>query len=164
MSKTAVKHPRRVHTTGVDTGVVHPPAGNPRRFQRNHQQANSSPPRTTSPDSRRAEVSPEAIGNPLLRAIDNKMISIARGSRFDIRDIRTSYKKSALKPPFPSINQDSKLTIRLRNPQTKPRPPLKHIRQKPPLLLLIPEIDNRWSSNRISTSKRPDHAQVATAR
>jgi hypothetical protein len=86
------------------------------------------------------------------------MIPVARGRRFDIRDIRASYKKSALKPPFPSINQDSNLTIRLRNPQTKPNIPPRNPRQPPTSLLGRPKPRNWRTPNPITTAEAPSNA------
>lgn len=42
--------------------------------------------------------------------------------------------------------------------------PLQHTRQKPPLLLLVAEVDNRRTADRVAASQSPNHTQVSTAR
>lgn len=52
-------------------------------------------------------------------------------------------------------------TVRLRDPEAKPRPALQHVRQKPSLLLLVPKVHHRRATNRVSAPKRPDHPQIS---
>lgn len=82
--------PKEFRTTGIDARVVHPLASNSRSFQRNHKQADSTFARSSSPDSSRAVIGPDAVGDPFLRSIHNVVIPLSRHSGLDICNIRPS--------------------------------------------------------------------------
>lgn len=82
-------------TTRIDTRVEHSSASHPFSRQGNNKQADARPAGTTRPHRSRAIISPESIGNPLLRSIDNVMIAPALGRGLDIRDIGASCNKTS---------------------------------------------------------------------
>ncbi len=85
--------------------------------------------------------------------------------------MRNTYSRS---PPVPNpwgwgapssitTGRKKRLTIRLGNTQTKPHLPLRHIRQKSLLLLLISPVDDRRNANPIPSSQSPHHAGIPYA-
>lgn len=57
--------------------------------------------------------------------------------------------------------QPGKRTVRFRHSETESGIPLQHVRKESSLLLLVAEVDNWWSANRVTTSQCPDDTQVA---
>ena len=96
-------------TTSIHSRIMHPLTSNPRCFQGDDQQADTPFARPSGPNSSRAIISPDTIGNPLLRAIDYIMISLPLRSGLNIRNVRPSYMKSLQVSTAPKRNASNRL-------------------------------------------------------
>lgn len=78
-------------TTGIDTRVEHSFSSHARSGQGNHKETDSRSTGTACSDSSRTIVRPEAIRDPLLRTIDDIVITVARSSGGDIGHVGARY-------------------------------------------------------------------------
>lgn len=85
------KEMRSILTTGFDTRILNFLAGNTRCLERHDQRRDAKSTISPSPDSRSTVIRKDAVGNPLLCAVDNVLVSSPFSRSCNSSDIRTSY-------------------------------------------------------------------------
>jgi hypothetical protein len=85
------KEMRNILTTGFNTGILNLLAGNTRSLERNDQRGDAKSTISSSSDSCSTVIRKDAVGNPLLCAVDNVLVSSSFSRSCNSSDIRASY-------------------------------------------------------------------------